>query len=208
MSKSLQDLRRSAGFGSSKEFAEEMGLKVSTYARYEQICGDPDNGMPVKAAWAIADRLGCSIDMVVGREEPDPTQLRGEVQTFYDGLSPENRALLDEFMAFVAQRQAAADERARRIEEADFDRLLGRFERAYFASAEDRGDDMLFLGTHEQTRRAFEEFVAGKVAASAAAYEDAYGSGEEVVGKVMAAYDRRYPEPGGSVTYAYVKLPV
>ena len=57
---SLSEIRRAAGFKTSKAFAESIGIPPTSYARFEQ----PSNGrrIPMERAWLIADKLGCSID--------------------------------------------------------------------------------------------------------------------------------------------------
>ncbi|MBR1830317.1 MAG: helix-turn-helix transcriptional regulator [Atopobiaceae bacterium] len=82
MAKNIQDLRREAGYRSAKDFAAAIGIPASTYNRYE---AQPD-AIPLRQAWAIADFLGCSIDMVVGREPVSAEDMRGDAQKFYDGL--------------------------------------------------------------------------------------------------------------------------
>ena len=69
--RTLQRMRREAGFRSAKDFAERVGIPMSTYARYERAGDGPECGIPLPSAWAIADALGCSIDLVVGREDID-----------------------------------------------------------------------------------------------------------------------------------------
>ena len=65
--RTLQRLRREAGYRSAKDFAEVLNIPSSTYARYERAVECPECGIPLAAAWQIADALGCSIDLVVGR---------------------------------------------------------------------------------------------------------------------------------------------
>ena len=53
--RTLQRLRREAGYRSAKEFAEALGIPGSTYARYERAGDGADCGIPLSAAWQIAD---------------------------------------------------------------------------------------------------------------------------------------------------------
>ena len=108
MSKTLQQIRKDAGFRSAREFAESAGIPVSTYTRYEQ---SPDT-IPIKAAWELADKFGCSIDAVVGRVEPEPDAMRGEVQRFYDSLSVPSRAAMDDYMGYIRYKEQEAAKRA------------------------------------------------------------------------------------------------
>ena len=103
--RTLQRLRRQAGFRSAKDFAEALGIPGSTYARYERAGDGADCGIPLPAAWQIADRLGCSIDLVVGREDIDAPD-EHPVQSRYDALSGAGRALVDSYLDFVEQSEA------------------------------------------------------------------------------------------------------
>lgn len=101
--RSLQQLRREAGYGSAKEFAERLQIPAPTYARYERQPDGPDTGIPMKAAWHIADVLGCSIDLVVGR---DADEAQGsKVQRMYNALSDSSRRRVDEYLDFIEYRE-------------------------------------------------------------------------------------------------------
>lgn len=102
--RTLQRLRREAGYKSAREFAAELGIPQSTYNRYEQTPDGPDSGIPLKAAWAIADHLGTSIDLVVGRADIDADP--APVQTFYDSLSGSGKDRMDEYMRLMSYREA------------------------------------------------------------------------------------------------------
>ena len=111
--RTLQRLRRQAGFRSAKDFAESLGIPSSTYARYERAGDGADCGIPLPAAWQIADRLGCSIDLVVGSEDIDAPEPEG-IQPRYDALSPEGRALVDSYLSYVVLGERAARSQGRR----------------------------------------------------------------------------------------------
>ena len=111
--RTLQRLRRQAGYRSAKEFAEALGIPSSTYARYERAGDGADCGIPLPAAWRIADKLGCSIDLVIGREDIDAPATEG-IQPRYDALSPEGRALVDSYLSYVKLGERAARGRGRR----------------------------------------------------------------------------------------------
>lgn len=111
--RTLQRLRRQAGFRSAKDFAEALGIPSSTYARYERAGDGADCGIPLPAAWQIADRLGCSIDLVVGREDIDAPEPEG-IQPRYDALSADGRALVDSYLAYVELGERAARSQGRR----------------------------------------------------------------------------------------------
>lgn len=111
--RTLQRLRRQAGYRSAKEFAEALGIPGSTYARYERAGDGADCGIPLSAAWQIADKLGCSIDLVIGREDIDAPEPEG-IQPRYDALSPEGRALVDSYLSYVELGERAARSQGRR----------------------------------------------------------------------------------------------
>ena len=111
--RTLQRLRRQAGYRSAKDFAEALGIPGSTYARYERAGDGADCGIPLPAAWQIADKLGCSIDLVIGREDIDAPEPEG-IQPRYDALSPEGRALVDSYLSYVELGERAARSQGRR----------------------------------------------------------------------------------------------
>ena len=159
MAYSLRDMRKDAGYKSAKLFAEAMDVPAPTYARYEQT---PDK-IPLKAAWAIADKLGCTIDEVVGRQELEAEVVHGAVQTFYDELNPASKALFDEFMAFIGGREAEAEKRAQAAEDALYAQQALRYEEMFIrASANDKkASDIVLFGTDEEVREEYRKFTWG-----------------------------------------------
>lgn len=111
--RTLQRLRRQAGYRSAKDFAEALGIPGSTYARYERAGDGAGCGIPLPAAWQIADALGCSIDLVVGREDIDAPEPEG-IQPRYDALSADGRALVDSYLSYVELGERAARSQGRR----------------------------------------------------------------------------------------------
>ena len=99
----LADLRKAAGYRSSKEFAAALGIPATTYSRYERTLADPDSGVPLRAVWAIADRLHCSMDAVVGRDEANHGVGR-DLNAAYRSLSEGGRERFDEYLQFLAFR--------------------------------------------------------------------------------------------------------
>jgi transcriptional regulator with XRE-family HTH domain len=100
--RTLQRLRRAAGYRSARDFAEKVGIPASTYTRYENRPDGPDKPIPVSAAWAIADELDCTIDAVVGREDVDaPKELYARVKS----LSGLGEAMLLDYLTFLEYRE-------------------------------------------------------------------------------------------------------
>ena len=98
--KTLQRLRRAAGYRTAKDFAAVLDIPASTYARYETQPETPESSIPLRAAWLIAD----SIDLVVGRQDVDaPTKTW--VEEAYESLTDENRWLLREYIQFLQHKQ-------------------------------------------------------------------------------------------------------
>ena len=64
--KSLQAVRKAAGFKSAKAFAEHMNIETSRYTEYEQ----GRVSFSYETAWQLADALQCSMDELGGREWP------------------------------------------------------------------------------------------------------------------------------------------
>lgn len=67
MTSDLQRMRREAGYRFAKDFAIAMSIPESTYSRYER---QPAT-IPTYSAVRIAEKLGCSVDAVLGRETPE-----------------------------------------------------------------------------------------------------------------------------------------
>ena len=95
--RALQRLRRDAGYRCAKEFAEVLHIPNSTYSRYERAPEGPDCGIPLQAAWVMADKLGCSIDLVVGREDIDAPR-EATLDARAGKLSRSGREMLDDFL--------------------------------------------------------------------------------------------------------------
>lgn len=104
--RTLQRLRRDAGYRCAKEFAEVLRIPNSTYSRYERAPEGPDCGIPLSAAWAMADELGCSIDLVVGREDIDAPR-EATLDARAGKLSRSGREMLDDFLRYLEFRDAA-----------------------------------------------------------------------------------------------------
>lgn len=108
--RTLQRLRREAGYRSAKDFAEVLSIPCSTYARYERAVEGPECGIPLPSAWQIADALGCSIDLVVGREDIDARDA-GTIDERVAALSLTNQAMLTGFLDYLESLEASKSRR-------------------------------------------------------------------------------------------------
>lgn len=194
MASNLLTLRKAAGYKSAGDFAEAVGIPVSTYTRYES---NPDK-IPMDRAWQLADALGTTIDAVVDREAPDPSAARGEVQREYDGLTPEGRALMDEFREFVRQRDEKVRARKRHEEERPYEALCYQYEHqmlaemrsaAAFGAVVDLGGAAEARGTFERYLQEQAERKRGPLATKAQRAVD-----DRTIEKIMEAYDRTHGE--------------
>ena len=187
MASALLELRKQAGYKNAKDFAATEGIAEATYARYES---SPEK-IPLRSAWQLADRFGVPIDVIVGREHVDVAGLRGRVQEAYDALSERSRASLDDYLAFLAQR----DERESKEREADerrrYDALCYRLEQVFLARLEESDPDLFAFGAGEKLREAFESYLNER------ANERQEPKACASVEQIMAAYDRAH----GTVRY-------
>ena len=83
-----------------------LNIPNSTYSRYERAPEGPNSGIPLPAAWAMADELGVSIDLVVGRDDID-VQRAPTLDDRVRRLSRSGREMLDDFMQYLEFREAA-----------------------------------------------------------------------------------------------------
>ncbi|MBR1829051.1 MAG: helix-turn-helix transcriptional regulator [Atopobiaceae bacterium] len=109
----LVRLRKSAGFQSARKFAEAVGLSPTTYCRYERTPAGKGCGIPVRSAWEIADRLGTTIDAVVGRAEAPADDDRRDLNAFYRSLSDSGKASLDEYVRYLDFRERVLESEGR-----------------------------------------------------------------------------------------------
>lgn len=154
MTKGLQELRKEAGYPSARSFAEAIGVPATTYIRYEN---NPDR-IPMKVAWQLADRLGASIDQVVGREATGEAQ--GQVQRAYDELLPRSQSEVRDMIAFFSQRDESEREDMALRARQRWDAIASRIDRAFVASLAEGGpSELLLTGTDEELRQAYEAFA-------------------------------------------------
>ena len=194
MASNLLTLRKAAGYKSAGDFAEAVGIPVSTYTRYES---NPDK-IPMERAWQLADVLGTTIDAVVDRAAPAPGTARGEVQLEYDGLTPEARALADEFRGFVRQKDERIRARRRREEERPYEALCYQYEQQMLA--EMRGGaafgELVAFGSAEEARAAFDSFLREQAAKKRGEHpsREQKLADDRAIERIMAAYDRTHGE--------------
>lgn len=223
MENSLRKLRKAAGYKSAKDFAQAIDMPYTTYSKYETTGGEGELFIPLKAAWAIADKLGCTIDAVVGRDEIPEEGISGAMQLRVDALPPEAQSLVEDFVAMLEGRELRARQDRLDLLAAQYHRDARRLELEYLESLEESGRDFIDLGGEEDLRGAFMAFAAARIAEeesrrsklrkAAGGEEDPQDDGAPEAGKgalegIMAAYDRMHPPvAGGTVEYAFMKLP-
>lgn len=194
MASNLLELRRAAGYRNANDFAEEHGIPASTYARYESNPGK----IPMDRAWQLADILDTTIDVIVGREAPDPVSARGDVQIEYDGLTPEARALADEFREFIRKKDAKVKARKRRGEERRYEALCYQYEQQMLSELREGAafGELVALGSAEEARSAFESFLEQQAAKKRGRLSTKLQelSDNAIIEKIMAAYDRTHGE--------------
>lgn len=222
MAKTIQELRREKGYRSAREFADVLSISPSSMSRYDN---QPDT-IPVKVAWAMADRLDCSIDEVVGRMPV--TSGKSELQEFYDGLHRWNRDLFDEFREFIEAREQRAASLERSAVDRKYERLAQYYERMFNNGFFDHVDpeDLAVLDQPWAVRDGIAALVEEKTeesryarAKSAAEQSGAgadeadfvqdeldrieaeEGSVKEVTERIMEAYDRLHPEDEYALLY-------
>ena len=180
MASTLKDLRKAAGYKTACEFAATLRIPQTTYSRYEQ---HPEN-IPTSAAWQLADALGCSIDVVVGREHVSVDEMRGDQQHFYDGLSPANRILMDEFSEFLALREKKAAQSKVRRQRLRFDALCAQYLELFYSERDTKlgFGELIGYDSQAEERSAFIEFLRDRSSGS--------DHDEEVVSRIIEAYDR------------------
>ena len=190
MASNLQELRKSAGYKTAPEFARAMDIPESTYARYES---SPDK-IPLDKAWRLANVFGCSIDAIVGRENIEVGDARGEVQRTYDALSPDSKVALDKYLAFLVQSDADERARAEEAERRRFEALAVSYETLYVGSLNEDAPfgELVGDGDPEKRRDGFEVFITlmakekrGKPSTKFERLRD-----EATISKIMDAYDR------------------
>ena len=103
--RALQHLRREAGYRSAKDFAEQVGIPGSTYARYERAVEDPDCGISPFSAWQIADALSNNIDLVVGSEDIN-AHGAAAIDKCVSTLSLANQLVLTGFLVYFRSLEA------------------------------------------------------------------------------------------------------
>ena len=194
MASNLLALRKAAGYRSAGDFAEAHGIPVSTYARYES---NPDK-IPMERAWQLADILSTSIDVIVGREAPASGTARGEVQLEYDGLTPEVRALADEFREFVLAKDEKIRAHRRREEERRYDALCYQYEHQMLVELRSGAafGEVVNLGSTDEARETFLAYLREQAASKRGelATEAQKAADDKTIEKIMAAYDRTHGE--------------
>ena len=194
MASNLLELRKAAGYRNANDLAEAHKIPVSTYARYES---NPDK-IPMDRAWQLADILGTTIDAIVDRKAPAPGTARGEVQLEYDGLTPEARALMDEFREFVRQKDERIRARKRREEERPYEALCYQYEQQMLSQMREGAGfgELVAFESAEAARSAFESFLQEQAAKKRGGFSTKFQelNDNATIAKIMEAYDRTHGE--------------
>ena len=199
MASGLQELRKRAGYRTARDFAEAMGIPFTTYARYES---SPEK-IPLAAAWRLADEFGVSIDVIVGRNEPASVKERGEVQLRYDALAPEFQSSLDDYLDFLAAKNANMSKRKAEAERRRAEALCARLDSLFLAELDRNEPGVALSATAAELRERFKQYLERR------ADERQEPGVRDSMGKIMAAYDRNHGEfefKGMSVRYAKVDM--
>ena len=184
--RSLQELRREAGYRSAREFAEACEITQSSMTRYEK---EPDN-IPVRSAWRIADVLGCSIDDVVGRESPLAADLRGDVQKRYDALPAPLRGSLDDYLGYLEGKANEVEDYRQELEDSYMEMFKLYLVMSMEGMSENDRCDLVNHGSSEAMRERFQDYVCDKVLGRSSTIME----GGEMMKGLMRAYDRFYSE--------------
>lgn len=98
--KRLYKLRKAAGL-SQKELGEQLAVSHHTISSYEKDKSDPNDEIKVK----LARYFNVSVDYLVGMiDEPYPSWRSANIVVLPDNITPEQRELLSEFIAFLSRR--------------------------------------------------------------------------------------------------------
>ena len=179
MATGLKEMRQEAGYKTAKDLADEMGVAGSTVTRYEK---EPES-IPMKAAIRIADLLGCSLDDIVGRDNPATADVRGVIQKRFDALMPGRRADLGKYLGFLEEQQVRDEERIRQIEE---QAAKVRFKHYMTMYLLETSLETCLNPDPVRTREAFERLTYVRVADE---QKTGHDETKEVVSGIMRVYD-------------------
>ena len=106
----MRELRKQAGL-TMKELGGIVGVSESTISLYERGQHEPD----LVTLGRIAERLHCSVDYLLGREEmpetkkePAPKGGQDRDKAILDSLNPENRAKAASYLEYLLTTQDTA----------------------------------------------------------------------------------------------------
>lgn len=190
MASTLLELRKAAGYKTAPEFAEAQDIAQSTYARYES---NPEK-IPLPTAWRFADLFGCSIDVIVGRVQVDPSLIGDDVQTRFDRLTDEGKAELEGYLDYLVYKEGRDRARAAREERARFDELARRYEAMfiYELSQTEEGADFMAFASPKAMRDRFDKYIQKKAHAfdPENAKTDRPLYTEDMIAEIVESYDR------------------
>lgn len=183
METGLKEIRLQAGYKTAKDLADEMGVAGSTITRYEK---EPES-IPMKAAIRMADLLGCSLDDIVGRDNPATADMRGIIQKRFDALMPGRRNNLNKYLGFLEEEQVQDAERVRELQEQAAKVRFKHYMTMYLLETSlETSLEACLNPDPVSTREAFERLAYTRVVEEEkVGHEEAKG----VVESIMRAYD-------------------
>ena len=105
----LQRLRKEAGYVSQEAFSKEIGIAKRKYESWER----EEVALKLKDACFLAEKLGCSIDELAGREIPKVRYKDKEKEILNEGfeaLSEQGKSCTVEFLKFQLEQNPKKEE--------------------------------------------------------------------------------------------------
>lgn len=98
--KRLYKLRKAAGL-SQKELGDQLAVSHHTISSYEKDKSDPNDEIKIK----LARFFNVSVDYLVGMiDDPYPSWHSANILVLPDTITPEQRGMLNDFIAFLSSR--------------------------------------------------------------------------------------------------------
>ena len=98
----IKELRQSLGY-SGQEFADLLGIHISSMYRYEETNLKEKRDLSLSVAIKIAERFGISLDWLAGLSDE---MYRKKTDTALDGLSEESRKEVLRYAEFIKEKES------------------------------------------------------------------------------------------------------